>query len=89
MHTVLEALCTGCELCIAPCPVDCITIVPRTSLPATASPAPSPAANQRRFQAREARLRHRAGERRRLLASRKRAAAEEAGRAADPEVSPP
>ena len=28
MHTVLPSLCTGCELCIAPCPVDCIVIVP-------------------------------------------------------------
>jgi electron transport complex protein RnfB len=28
MHTVLPSLCTGCELCIAPCPVDCITLVP-------------------------------------------------------------
>ena len=28
MHTVLPALCTGCELCIAPCPVDCIVMVP-------------------------------------------------------------
>ena len=24
MHTVVAAQCTGCELCIAPCPVDCI-----------------------------------------------------------------
>jgi electron transport complex protein RnfB len=28
MHTVLAALCTGCELCLAPCPVDCIAMVP-------------------------------------------------------------
>ncbi|WP_298191956.1 4Fe-4S dicluster-binding protein, partial [Metallibacterium sp.] len=28
MHTVLEALCTGCELCVAPCPVDCIELLP-------------------------------------------------------------
>ena len=27
MHTVLDSWCTGCELCIAPCPVDCITMV--------------------------------------------------------------
>lgn len=26
MHTVIGALCTGCELCVAPCPVDCITM---------------------------------------------------------------
>ena len=28
MHTVLPALCTGCKLCIPPCPVDCIAMVP-------------------------------------------------------------
>ena len=27
MHTVVEPLCIGCELCIAPCPVDCISMV--------------------------------------------------------------
>jgi electron transport complex protein RnfB len=26
MHTVIEAECTGCELCVAPCPVDCISM---------------------------------------------------------------
>jgi electron transport complex protein RnfB len=26
MHTVLAAACTGCELCLPPCPVDCITL---------------------------------------------------------------
>jgi electron transport complex protein RnfB len=24
MHTVIEAYCTGCELCLPVCPVDCI-----------------------------------------------------------------
>ncbi len=28
MHTVIEAECTGCDLCLPPCPVDCISIVP-------------------------------------------------------------
>ena len=28
MHTVLTEQCTGCERCIAPCPVDCIRMVP-------------------------------------------------------------
>jgi electron transport complex protein RnfB len=32
MHTVLEAECTGCELCIAPCPVDCIHLRPVAGL---------------------------------------------------------
>ena len=24
MHTVIASECTGCELCVPPCPVDCI-----------------------------------------------------------------
>ena len=27
MHTVIELDCTGCELCLEPCPVDCIDMV--------------------------------------------------------------
>jgi electron transport complex protein RnfB len=27
MHTVIESECTGCELCIEPCPMDCISLV--------------------------------------------------------------
>ena len=27
MHTVIDPLCTGCELCIPVCPVDCISLV--------------------------------------------------------------
>ena len=26
MHTVVEPHCTGCELCIPVCPVDCIAL---------------------------------------------------------------
>jgi electron transport complex protein RnfB len=29
MHTVIEAECTGCDLCVLPCPVDCIEMVVR------------------------------------------------------------
>ena len=28
MHAVLPSLCSGCELCVAPCPVDCIAMRP-------------------------------------------------------------
>jgi len=28
MHTIIESECTGCELCVAPCPVDCISMEP-------------------------------------------------------------
>ncbi|MBK8283881.1 MAG: RnfABCDGE type electron transport complex subunit B [Ahniella sp.] len=31
-HTVLLDDCTGCDLCIPPCPVDCIDMVPLTEL---------------------------------------------------------
>ena len=24
MHTIIGSLCTGCELCLKPCPVECI-----------------------------------------------------------------
>ncbi|MGB8697337.1 4Fe-4S binding protein, partial [Acinetobacter sp.] len=27
MHSILTDLCTGCELCIPPCPVDCIDLI--------------------------------------------------------------
>ena len=30
MHVVIADWCTGCDLCIPPCPVDCITMVPVT-----------------------------------------------------------
>jgi electron transport complex protein RnfB len=33
MHTVIADWCTGCELCIPPCPVDCIALVPVARLP--------------------------------------------------------
>ena len=26
MHVVVEPLCTGCELCVPACPVDCIVM---------------------------------------------------------------
>ncbi|MEL0083877.1 MAG: RnfABCDGE type electron transport complex subunit B, partial [Gammaproteobacteria bacterium] len=28
MHTVVTDLCTGCDLCVEPCPVDCIYMIP-------------------------------------------------------------
>ena len=33
MHTVIAHECTGCDLCIAPCPVDCIDMLPREPQP--------------------------------------------------------
>lgn len=28
MHTVIVDECTGCDLCVDPCPVDCIDMIP-------------------------------------------------------------
>jgi electron transport complex protein RnfB len=28
MHTVIASECTGCDLCVEPCPVDCIDMIP-------------------------------------------------------------
>ena len=33
MHTVIASWCTGCELCLPPCPVDCIALLPVAALP--------------------------------------------------------
>jgi electron transport complex protein RnfB len=33
MHTVIAEWCTGCELCLPPCPVDCIALLPVEALP--------------------------------------------------------
>ncbi len=68
MHTVVAALCTGCELCVAPCPVDCISMVPR---PTYSADAPGAADNRQRYEARNARIARRAGERAALLSARK------------------
>ena len=35
MHTVLESACTGCELCLPPCPVDCIELLAKPFAAAT------------------------------------------------------
>jgi electron transport complex protein RnfB len=32
MHTVIVDECTGCDLCVEPCPVDCIDMVPVTDI---------------------------------------------------------
>ena len=32
MHTIIAQQCTGCELCLPPCPVECIhmAVIPET-----------------------------------------------------------
>jgi len=71
MHTVLNDLCTGCELCIAPCPVDCISLVPRAEL-SPLSPEPPAALNLQRYEAHETRRLRQEQQRAELLAARKR-----------------
>ncbi|MFM8547920.1 MAG: RnfABCDGE type electron transport complex subunit B, partial [Betaproteobacteria bacterium] len=55
MHTVIAELCTGCELCLPPCPVDCIVIEPLPAETPAWSKADAQAARAR-FLARNARL---------------------------------
>jgi electron transport complex protein RnfB len=45
MHTVIADECTGCDLCVEPCPVDCIDMIPVETTIANwkwPSPAESP-----------------------------------------------
>jgi electron transport complex protein RnfB len=52
MHAVMPSLCSGCKLCVAPCPVDCIRLEGATH---DWSPDDARAARDR-HQARAARL---------------------------------
>jgi electron transport complex protein RnfB len=67
MHTVLVDECTGCELCVARCPVDCIVMEPAP----VASIVPERSAHwRRRHDDRKARLARLEAERRERLAAR-------------------
>ncbi|MGO3798927.1 MAG: 4Fe-4S binding protein, partial [Vibrio casei] len=33
--TVIKSECTGCDLCVAPCPTDCIEMIPIETTPET------------------------------------------------------
>src|SRR5690606_22149496 len=71
MHTVAAALCTGCDLCVAPCPVDCIVMRPLgdTGEAAPWSDADADAARARHL-ARRARLARLQARRQARLAAR-------------------
>ena len=55
MHTVVTELCSGCDLCVPPCPVDCIEMLPATGDDAIWDAARADAARGR-FERRAARL---------------------------------
>jgi Na+-translocating ferredoxin:NAD+ oxidoreductase subunit B len=74
MHTVVVETCTGCELCVAPCPVDCIVMIPRLASPLAGLALPDAAGSRARYDARNARVERRAGERAATLAEKKRGA---------------
>jgi electron transport complex protein RnfB len=60
MHTVLIEACTGCELCVPPCPMDCVDMLSLSELarhnsPEAAREMSTPvAAHSRRWRARYA-----------------------------------
>ena len=62
MHTVIASWCTGCELCIPPCPVDCIAMASTAALP-------DADLSRRRHDEHGARIARAAAERSRLLES--------------------
>jgi electron transport complex protein RnfB len=73
MHAVVQANCTGCELCVAPCPVDCIGMRP-VERPQGEARAAATQAAQRRCEARNLRY-GREEEARAASAAARRAAA--------------
>ncbi len=62
MHTVIASWCTGCELCVPPCPVDCIRLEAVAALP-------EPDLSRSRHAARAVRLAREAAERDARLAA--------------------
>jgi electron transport complex protein RnfB len=82
MHTVVSAQCNGCELCLPPCPVDCIEMRPLTDVRGEALPVSDFAllqlqalAHRQRYAAHLSRQASRQAERQRTLAAKKQLAA--------------
>jgi len=47
MHTVVTELCSGCDVCLPPCPVDCIEMVPAVGADAIWGQSRADAARER------------------------------------------
>jgi electron transport complex protein RnfB len=58
MHTVITAECTGCELCIAPCPVDCIDLTRLPVQPSREEQRQNAVHYRLRYEARNTRIAH-------------------------------
>jgi electron transport complex protein RnfB len=69
MHTVVTELCSGCDLCVAPCPVDCIEMMPAIGEDALWERPRADAARER-FELRLARLERERADRAGRLAQR-------------------
>jgi electron transport complex protein RnfB len=74
MHTVIAELCTGCELCVAPCPVDCIIMIPLLASPLPSLTLPPAQDSRTRYDAHNERVERRAALRAETLAAKKRGA---------------
>ncbi len=69
MHTVVTELCSGCDLCLPPCPVDCIAMVPAVGSDAIWGQSRADAARER-FERRRSRHERERRERAARLAAR-------------------
>ena len=67
-------LCTGCELCVAPCPVDCIIMIPLLASPLPSLTLPPAQDSRARYDAHNERVSRRAALRAETLAAKKRGA---------------
>lgn len=70
MHTVVESWCIGCELCLPPCPVDCIDMVdPRVPWTSALKRAAGARGKQRRVRLERQEVHSRVKDRKSILAA--------------------